>query len=243
MIHFENVSFAYEKNAPLFQSLNLTLGVGLTLLLGPNGSGKTSLLKLAAGVEKPDQGRIRIDGHDLWTDEVAARRTLAYLPEHPDLTPYASIREIIRFVCRLRGEPPVRAEEALAVLNMDRVAGRSVRELSQGQRRRAVLAAAMIGRPSHLLLDEPLEAMDRRMRDDIMAWVRTRIRDGAAAVIVSHDLDPFAALADAAVGMSDGRAEFVSAFPPAPADRLVVLERLARATSSTDSGTPDKARP
>jgi ABC-type sulfate/molybdate transport systems ATPase subunit len=114
---------------------------------------------------------------------------------------------------------------------MDRVAGRSVRELSQGQRRRAVLAAAMIGRPSHLLLDEPLEAMDRRMRDDIMAWVRTRIRDGAAAVIVSHDLDPFAALADAAVGMSDGRAEFVSSFPTAPADRLVVLERLARANS------------
>jgi ABC-type multidrug transport system ATPase subunit len=231
MIHLENVSFAYEKTAPLFRSLNLTLGSGVTLLVGPNGSGKTTLLKLAAGVEKPDQGFVRIDGRDLWREEVAARRTLAYLPENPDLTPYASIREIIRFVCRLRGERPDRGEEALAVLNMDRVAGRSVRELSQGQRRRAVLAAAMIGRPSHLLLDEPLEAMDRQMRDDIMNWIRTRVGDGAAAVIVSHDLDPFAALTDAAVGMDEGRAEYIPALPADPADRLAVLERLARANS------------
>jgi len=228
MINFENVSFAYEKSSPLFQSMNLTLGAGMTLLLGPNGSGKTTLLKLAAGVEKPDQGRIRIDDHDLWTDEVAARRALAYLPEHPDLTPYASIREIIRFVCRLRGEPLARGEEALATLNMDRVSGRSVRELSQGQRRRAVLAAAMIGRPGHLLLDEPLEAMDRRMRDDILVWIEGRIRDKASVVIVSHDLDPFAPLADSAVGMIDGTAAHIPSLPAVSEEKIILLERLAR---------------
>jgi len=228
MIHLENVFFGYERSVPVFQSLELVLDAGLTLLLGPNGSGKTTLLKLAAGVEKPDEGKIWIDRKDLWKNEVAARRDIAYLPEHPDLTPYASIREIVRFVCRLRGEPLARGEEALAVLDMDRVAGRSVRELSQGQRRRAVLTAAMIGRPKHLLLDEPLEAMDRRMRDDIMIWIESRIRDGAAAVIVSHDLDPFAALATAAVGLKDGRPEANPSLPADPAERHKILERLAR---------------
>lgn len=228
MIRFENVFFAYERSVPVFQSLTLALETGLTLLLGPNGSGKTTLLKLAAGVEKPDKGKIWIDKHDLWKQEVAARRDIAYLPEHPDLTPYASIREITRFVCRLRGEPLARGEEALTILEMDRVAGRSVRELSQGQRRRAVLAAAMIGRPGHLLLDEPLEAMDRRMRDYIMVWIEGRIRDGAAAVIVSHDLDSFAALSSAAVGMKDGKPEFNPSLPADAAERNTVLERFAR---------------
>lgn len=228
MIRFESVSFFYEKSVPVFQSLDLVLKAGLTLLLGPNGSGKTTLLKLAAGVEKPDRGKIWVDGNELWKNEVAARRTIAYLPEHPDLTPYASIREIVRFVCRLRAEPLARGEEALAALDMDRVAGRSVRELSQGQRRRAVLAAAMIGRPGHLLLDEPLEAMDRRMRDYIMIWIEKRIREGASAVIVSHDLDPFAVLATAAIGMKDGKAEFNPELPAEAAERNRILERFAR---------------
>jgi ABC-2 type transport system ATP-binding protein len=228
MIRFEKVFFGYEKSVPVFQSLDLVLKPGLTLLLGPNGSGKTTLIKLAAGVEKPDQGKIWIDGNDLWKNEVAARRTIAYLPEHPDLTPYASIREIIRFVCRLRGEPLARGEEALAVLEMDRIAGRSVRELSQGQRRRAVLAAAMIGRPGHLLLDEPLEAMDRRMRDYLMIWIEKRVREGALAVIVSHDLDSFGALATAAVGMKEGKTEFAPEVPADPAERHKILERFAR---------------
>ena len=228
MIRFENIFFGYEKNVPVFQELNLDLEAGLTLLLGPNGSGKTTLLKMAAGVEKPDRGTVRVDGKDLWKNEVAARREIAYLPEHPDLTPYASIREIVRFVCRLRGEPVARGEEALATLDMDRVAGRSVRELSQGQRRRAVLAAAMIGRPKHLLLDEPLEAMDRRMRDDIMIWIESRIKDGAAAVIVSHDLDPFSVLATSAVGLKEGRPEPHPELPAEAAERHKILERLAR---------------
>ncbi|MBN1938665.1 MAG: ABC transporter ATP-binding protein [Candidatus Aminicenantes bacterium] len=228
MIRFENVSFAYEKSMPVFQSLDLVLETGLTLLLGPNGSGKTTLLKLAAGVEKPDKGTVWIGERDLWKQEVAARREIAYLPEHPDLTPYASIREITRFVCRLRGEPTARGEEALAILEMDRVAGRSVRELSQGQRRRAVLASAMIGKPQHLLLDEPLEAMDRRMRDYIMVWIEGRVRDGAAAVIVSHDLDSFAALASTAVGMKEGKPEYNPALPADLAERNTILERFAR---------------
>jgi len=113
VIRFENVTFGYEKDVPVIDSADLELSSGLTLLLGPNGCGKSTLLKLASGVEKPDSGQITIEGCDLWKDEVAARRNLAYLPEQPDLTPYATLREIINLVCRLRGERLKTGEESL----------------------------------------------------------------------------------------------------------------------------------
>lgn len=194
MIRFEKISFAYEPGNPLFSALDLEIGDGLTLVLGSNGSGKSTLLKLAAGVEPPDAGRVLIDGLDLWTSETAARRTLAYVPEQADLTPYAAIRDILALVARLRGEPRRAAAEALTACGLDGLGGRSIRELSLGQKRRATFAAAFIGRPSHLLLDEPLDAMDRSMRGTILTWLARRLSEGASAVLVSHEIDPFRGL-------------------------------------------------
>lgn len=208
MIRFESVSFAYDVDRPLLCALDLEIGAGLTLVVGPNGSGKSTLLKLAAGVEPPDGGRVLIDGLDLWKAEVAARRTLAYVPEQADLTPYATIRDILSLVARLRGEPPRAAAEALSAAGLAGLGNRSVRELSLGQKRRATFAAAFIGRPSHLLLDEPLEAMDRAMQGHIIAWLGRRLGEGASAVVVSHDLDPFAGMAARTLTMSEGRAEW-----------------------------------
>jgi ABC-type multidrug transport system ATPase subunit len=195
MIRFESVSFAYDPLRPLLDALDLELGAGLTLVVGANGSGKSTLLKLAAGIEPPDRGRVLIDGRDLWKDEAAARRSLAYVPEQPDLTPYAAIRDILGLVARLRGEPPRAAAEALAAAGLEGLGGRSVRELSLGQKRRATFAAAFIGRPAHLLLDEPLDAMDPAMRETIRLWLERRLAEGASAVVISHEIDPFAGMA------------------------------------------------
>lgn len=167
MIVCRETSFCYRRGEPVLAGVDLAIPAGLTLLVGPNGCGKSTLLKLLAGVEIPDAGAIAIDGHDLWTDEVAARRSLAYVPEQPDLTPYATIREVLDLVARLRGEPLARAGEALERVGLRHLAERSVRELSMGQRRRAVLAAALVGAPRHVLLDEPLETLDRSGRHDI----------------------------------------------------------------------------
>src|SRR6185312_150815 len=164
VIRFHSAAFSYGKDEPVLAGVDLEISSGLTLLLGPNGCGKSTLLKLAAGIERPDAGRVEIDGHDLWVDEAAARRGLAYVPEQPDLTPYATVREILDLVCRLRGAPREQGWEALEQVGLGKLAHRSVRELSMGQRRRAVLAAAFIGTPSHVLLDEPLEALDRGAR-------------------------------------------------------------------------------
>jgi ABC-type multidrug transport system ATPase subunit len=228
VIRLSGISFSYGPGEAILAGLDLTLDPGLTLLLGRNGCGKSTLLKIAAGVEMPDRGRVEIDGHDLWTEEVAARRSLAYVPEQPDLTPYATVREILGLVCRLRGEPRAAVDEALQKVGLADLAHRSVRQLSMGQRRRAVLAAAFLGRPAHVLLDEPLEAMDRGARDDILAWIDRLVAEGATVVAVSHDLEPFAARTSRALTIRDGQCRSVDPLPEAPAERRALLEKMAR---------------
>jgi ABC-2 type transport system ATP-binding protein len=216
MITLRDVRFGYGKATTALTCGALDIGPGITLLLGPNGAGKSTLLKLVAGVEQPTAGTVAIDGHDLWRDEVAARAALAYVPEHPDLTPYATVAEVLGLVCRLRGRPMRDGEDALATVGLDGLGHRSVRELSMGQRRRAVLAAAFIGAPTTLLLDEPLEAMDRAMRSWLLSWIVDAHERGATVVVATHDIDPFVDVASRAVVVADGTPVL---HDPLPADR------------------------
>lgn len=227
MISLRNVRFSYGRNVVLACD-TLDIGPGVTLLLGPNGAGKSTLLKLVAGVEHPAVGTITVDGHDMWRDEIAARAALAYVPEHPDLTPYATVSDVLRLVCRLRGRPIIDGENALATVGLDGLGDRSVRELSMGQRRRAVLAAAFIGEPSNLLLDEPLEAMDRAMRTWLTSWIASASERRATVLVATHDVEPFVHLATRAVVVVSGAPTTVDTLPSEPAERLALLDRLAR---------------
>jgi ABC-type multidrug transport system ATPase subunit len=162
-------------------------------------------MRIASGIEKPDAGHGGDRGHDLWTDEVAARRMLAYIPEHPDLTPYATVGEIAALVARLRGAPGAAAREALATAGLERLGRRTVRELSLGQRRRAVVAAAMIGAPSVLLLDEPLEALDAEMRAHFLGWVDSALARGATALVATHETAPWMERCVRSIRLANGR--------------------------------------
>jgi ABC-type multidrug transport system ATPase subunit len=227
VIVFEQVRFSYRPGAPVISTGRLAIEAGLRLLLGPNGSGKSTLLRLAAGVEHPIAGTVSVDGLDLWKDEAAARRPIAYVPEQPELTPYASVIEVLRLVARLRKAPTESAARALERAGLAALGGRSIREMSMGQRRRAVLAAAWIGEPKVVLLDEPLEGMDRRMQESILDWVRTLDLAGAVIVVATHDLDPFAGLARRAIGF-DGAEPSLATLPAEETQKRELLERLAR---------------
>jgi ABC-2 type transport system ATP-binding protein len=241
VIRLRNVQFSYRRGEYILDELSLEIGTGLTLVVGPNGSGKTTLLKILAGVERPDAGTAEIDGFDLWKDEVAARRHLAYVSEHPDLTPYATIRDVMTLVCRLRAEPQEAGKDALARAGLERVADRSIREVSMGQRRRAVLAAAWLGSPKVVILDEPLEAMDRAMREDIRLWVDRLLETGAAVVIATHQIEPFVENASRAIAARDGDWRLVEPLPPDALERIAFLEDLSR-RSAKRSGLCDRAR-
>ncbi len=227
MIVFDAVSFGYTPGLEVLNDVSLEFPPGMSLVVGPNGCGKSTLLKLAAGVEIPARGRVTVAGFDLWRDEVAARRHLAYLPEHPDLTPYATVSEILALVCGLRRRPADEAGEALRWVGLDGLGHRTVRELSKGQRRRATLAAARIGSPSCLLLDEPLDGMDRAFRIESVGWMADRLAAGATVVTVSHDFEPLAHLVDRAVIERAGRWQMVEQLPPPGPARMSRLEDLA----------------
>jgi len=228
MIALRDVRFGYGRGATAFACDSLDVGPGVTLLLGPNGAGKSTFLKLAAGVEQPATGTVTIGGHDLWREEVAARAGLAYVPEHPDLTPYATLSEVLGLVCRLRSRPVADGERALALVGLAALGDRSIRELSMGQRRRAVLAAAFVGEPTTLLLDEPLETMDRAMRQWLTSWIADASARGATVVVATHDVEPFVTLARGAIVVAGGVPRVLDALPNEPEARLALLDRSAR---------------
>ena len=204
-ISMEDVQFSYDGATSVLDVPALHVGEGLTLVVGPNGSGKSTLLRVAAGVDRPSRGTVRILGVDLWLDEVRGRQHLAYVPEHPELTPYATILEVLQLVARLRGFPPSAAADALDRVGLVEVAWRTVRELSMGQRRRALLAAALIGEPRVVILDEPMETMDAATRVLVREWVLARRDAGAAVLLATHDTEPFAGSVDRVLEMSAGR--------------------------------------
>lgn len=212
-IRMEGIAFAYDDRARIFTDLNLEVASGVTLLSGANGAGKTTLLKLAAGVEKPDAGRVLVNGSDLWRSEVAARSDLAFVPQEPDVTPFATVREVLRLVCRLRSQPAEQVDEVLAETDLEAEADLSTRELSRGQRRRVLLAAAWIGTPRTAILDEPLDAMDEHWRDRIHAWLEALRESGGLALVATHEAGSLAELADRSLVLGDGKVRDLASPP------------------------------
>src|SRR5438067_437096 len=105
MIRLYDVSFTYSSPQPVLDSVSLDIPPGLNLLLGPNGCGKSTLLKIIAGVGCPPSRNRRNQSLHLWKDEGEAPPRLAYVPQQPDLTPYATIRDVLHLVSRLRSRP------------------------------------------------------------------------------------------------------------------------------------------
>lgn len=233
MIKLQNIHFSYQETEPVFINAGITLNSGLTMLLGPNGCGKSTLLKIAAGVEKPDSGSVFVNGLDIWKDEVEARKSLAYLPEQPDLTPYATIQEVLYLVCRLRNEPLAEADKSLDIFGIQHLANRTIRELSMGQRRRAVFSSLLIGQQEHILLDEPLEGMDQNIQSEIIDWISHRKNAGTCIVIVSHTLEPFADMASQACIIKDGAPVLYADLPEGAEEKRLFLKDLAKGIIKT----------
>jgi len=178
--------------------VSLTVSPGcLTAVIGPSGSGKSSLLAVAATLIRPDRGRVVLDGTDttgLGRAELTAlrRTTVGTVFQQPNLLPSLTAAEQLQVMAHLDGRSPrkarTRALELLAAVGMDGLAGRRPHQLSGGQRQRINIARALMNEPAVLLVDEPTSALDRERGAAVLDLLVTLTRQRATAtVLVTHD--------------------------------------------------------
>ena len=182
---------------------NLSLEVGgneFFALLGPSGCGKTTLLRMIAGFEQPDQGRILLDGVDI-TGIKANKRPINLMFQSYALFPHMSVAGNVAYGLEMEGvrgaELAKRVEAVLALVQLSALAKRKPAQLSGGQKQRVALARALVKRPKLLLLDEPLGALDKKLREQMQIELkRLQQETGIAFLVVTHDQEEALTMAD-----------------------------------------------
>jgi ABC-type Fe3+/spermidine/putrescine transport system ATPase subunit len=202
-LELENLSKTYHGNAePTVQGLNLAVAEGeIVVLLGASGCGKTTILKMVAGLEPHDSGHIRIDG-ELMDGVRAEKRPIAMVFQKALLFRNMSVAQNIDFAPRLnrsmsRDELATRTREMLALMQLEGLGNKRATQLSGGQEQRVSLARALMTNPKLLLLDEPLSALDAELRVSMRSFLKKLNRElGTTMLFVTHDQEEAISLAD-----------------------------------------------
>src|SRR4051795_2973155 len=198
------------------EGADLTVGDGeLFAILGPSGSGKTTVLRMVAGFEEPTAGTIRLGGVDV-TALPARRRDVNTVFQEYALFPHMTVAQNVEYGLKVKGvardERRRRTSDALDMVRLSGEASRSPAQLSGGQRQRVALARALGGRPGVLLLDEPLGALDLKLREQMQVELKAIQREvGITFVFVTHDQDEALTLCDRLAVFNAGRIEQVGA--------------------------------
>lgn len=211
-VRFENVTFGYVDE-PVFEDVNIDFsGSGLTCILGPNGVGKTTLVKCINKLLKPKSGRVLVDGTDVQTlslPELA--RIMAFVPNSSTSVFSMSVAEAILIGRHPRAgwttsEKDIEVvDETIRLLGLEEYSDRDIRELSAGQLQRVLIARGLVQEPEILILDEPTSNLDVRYQMDVMRFLKDYAREkGILVLMVCHDLNITAAYADRVVLMHNG---------------------------------------
>ncbi len=176
--------------------------------LGPNGAGKSTTMRMLAGFMIPTSGTARIQGHDVQTDSVAARRVLGFLPEGAPTYPEMSVTGFLRFCAKVRGfaggELADRVDHALTLTTLQGVRLQPVETLSKGFKRRVGLAQALLHDPPVLVLDEPTDGLDPNQKHEVRLLIE-RMAPQKAIVISTHILEEVGAVCSRAIVIAGGR--------------------------------------
>ena len=189
--------------------IDLTLGKGEVLgFLGPNGAGKSTTMKMITGYLAPTSGRVRVLGHDVATDTIAAQKAIGYLPEgapaYGDMTP----RQFLLFIAEVRGfkgaQAKTRVAEAVSKTELDPVLDQPVETLSKGFKRRVGLAQAILHDPPVLIMDEPTDGLDPNQKHSVRTLIRAMAPE-KAIIVSTHLLEEVEAICTRAVVIDRGR--------------------------------------
>ncbi len=196
------------------EDFNLDIEKGeFVSFLGPSGCGKTTTLRMVAGFEIPSSGKITLGGADI-TDKAPNQRNVGMIFQAYALFPNMTVSQNIGFGLRIRKEPESavkeRVKEMVSLINLEKHADKYPYQLSGGQQQRVALARALANHPQVLLLDEPLSALDAKIRVSLRAEIRAiQKRLGITAIFVTHDQEEALSISDRIVVMYEGRAEQV----------------------------------
>ncbi len=209
-IRLERLSKSFDGRVRAVDDISVAIAAGeLFALLGPSGCGKTTTLRMIAGLEMPDAGRIIVGGADL-TDVPVHKRAMGMIFQAYALFPHRTVAENVAFGLRMRGldaaEIGERVARALRQVALEGLEDRRPSQLSGGQQQRVALARAIVVRPRVLLCDEPLGALDRKLRQSMQVELKQLQKElGVTLVFVTHDQEEAMAIADRIAVMNAGR--------------------------------------
>lgn len=207
MIAAEHLTKNYGPK-PVLRDMSIVASAGaITLLVGANGTGKTTTMKVLAGLVRPNAGTARINSFDIVRDRITAQRALSYLPQRPDFHPRLTCIEIIRFYARLRGLPLSRCEAMLDQAGLREFERVRTGELSGGTRQRLGLALLLLPNAPVLLLDEPGLSLDPGWRKRLQETLRFEAERGKAVLVTTHLIAEWNNVAHRCLLCADGKIE------------------------------------
>lgn len=214
MLEIKNLSFSYRRNTQILHDINLTIDTGFHLLVGENGSGKTTLMKNMTGILPLRQGEITLNG--LPVSDREYQKKISYLPQSFDVYPKLTVREILRFVAAAKsGLDKASAEkqigEVMELTNTAEFAGKRLKDCSEGMRRRVGIAAALVGDPEVVILDEPTAGVDPKERFQFYKTIQACF-PGKIVLISTHILDDVDFLATDVIMLSNGRIRYTGSY-------------------------------
>ncbi len=211
MLEARSLSKSYGTTVAL-RDFSHTFAQGkITTILGPSGSGKSTVLALIAGLKQPDRGAVLLAGRDI-TNVPPERRDFGMVFQNYSLFPHLTVQKNVEFGLRVRrvtsAARATRARETLALTRIEHLADRRVTEISGGEQQRVAMARALAIRPALLLMDEPLSALDARLRDDLRAELLRLLGELAITTLyVTHDQTEAISLGHEMIIMHEGRIE------------------------------------